>query len=63
MKLSTWRKYRGGPRAPRISVWCPVCKEVYAIVDAPGDISARRCPYGHAGVRRSWISRIVEGGR
>lgn len=61
MKRSVLKSYRAGPKARRISVWCPVCEEVYGIADAPGELSARRCPYGHAGLSRSWIARIVEG--
>lgn len=47
--------------APRtISVYCPACENVYAITAAPGELRDRRCPYGHAGLKRGWVARIWE---
>ena len=61
MKLSTWRKYRRGPLAHNISVWCPACEIVYSVPAMPGvELKDRRCPYGHGELRRGWIARIVE---
>lgn len=62
MKRSVLKRYRGGPARRTISVWCPHCEEVYSIEDVAGvALQERRCPYGHAGLVRGWIARIVEG--
>lgn len=50
------------PPLQNISVWCAACENVYALPELPGvPLQDRRCPYGHAGLTRGWIARIVEG--